>query len=248
MSRPFSTLASTLACAAAGLALCAPLVGWAQAGTAATTAAKKPAAGKSATKTISGAAAKGKLLTYKELEVCLKEQDALKLRPPELQRRRDTMEQERVAIQKDTDALKTDSTALAQLSERVKDFNARMKAQGEKVKSWRERDEEFAKANRTGTSADRQRKELEREREELQKSETALDAEGKTLGEERDKRAAGFNDRAVAQEKAASDWNARSRKLDEDFRAYEDDRKDWHARCAERSYREEDEKLIRSGK
>lgn len=199
-------------------------------------------------KTISGGAVKGNALTFKELEACLKEQDALKTRPPELNKQRDAMEAERKLIQKEGDALKGDTELVTKLSERVKAFNARLREQGEKVKSWKERDEAFAAANRSGPSADRQRKELEAERQELQKNETALDTEAKDLEAERAKLSAGLIDRAAAQEKAATDWNARSKALDSAFQAYEDDRVDWKNRCADRPYREEWEKLIREGK
>lgn len=210
--------------------------------------AKKAAQAAGAEKTISGGAVKGKALTFNELEACLKEQDGLKTRPPELRQQRDAMELERKAIQKEGDAIKGDSEVLTKLSERVKAFNARLQEQGDKVKSWKERDEAFATANRSGPSADRQRKDLEAERQELQKSETALDAQAKDLEAERVKVGAGFNERAAAQEKAATDWNARSKVLDNAFQAYEDDRVDWKSRCADRPYRAEWEKMIRDGK
>jgi chromosome segregation ATPase len=229
-----------VACLAGLLLALAPLSGQAQ------TSAKKPAA--DASKTLSGGAGKGKMLTFKELEVCLKDQDALKTRPPELQRRRDAMEAERKTIKDAGDALNADTDALKQLSERVKGFNARMHEQGEKVKAWKAHNEEFGAANKTGMSADRERKDLEHEREELQKSEAALDQEGKALNAEKDKLSGAFNERATAQQKAAEDWNARSRLLDADFQSYEDDRLDWKQRCADRPYHEEWEKMIRQGK
>lgn len=228
--------------AAALLLATLPLAGGAQ------TTPKKPAAAAvpSATgsKTLSGSAGNGKLMSFKELEVCLKEQRDLNTRVPELQRQRDAMDVERKSIQAEADALKDESAKVAAFGERIKAYNARIKEQSEKVKSWRERQEAFDASERSGPSADRQRKELDKERDQLQKAQTALDAENLSLAAERDKVSAGFNERASAQEKAANDWNARSRALDGRFRAYEDDRLDWKGRCADRPYREDDEKLI----
>lgn len=233
------------------VALCAGLLGaLTPMGAAAQTKAKaQTPANKAAEKTISGSAGRGNALTFKEFEACMKEQEALRQRPPELQKKRDAMEAERKSILKEGEAIKAESESLTKLSERVKAFNARLREQGDKVKGWKEREEAFVTANRSGPSADRQRKDLETERQELQKSETALDAEAKELEAERVRLSAGFNERAVAQEKAATDWNARSKLLDAAYQSYEDDRLDWKSRCADRPYREEWEKILqREGK
>lgn len=228
------------------MALCAGLlVALAPAGAWAQTKKKVEVAGPQ--KTISGGAVKGNALSFKEFEACMKEQDTLKLRTPDLQKQRDALEAERKAIQADATAIKAEAEAMSQFSERVKAFNARLREQGEKVKEWRARDEEFAEAKRSGPSAERQRKELERDRLELQKSEAALDKDGKELQAERDKLGIDqFNARATTQEKAAIDWNARSKALDIAFQAYEDDRIDWKSRCADRPYREEWEKILQN--
>jgi len=199
-------------------------------------------------KTLSGSAGNGKLMKYDELRLCLQQQDKLKQRQPELQRQRDVMDQERQAIAKDGDAVKAQNEALNTLGDKVKDFNARMKMQSDKVTAWKVRQDEFNAAGRSGPAADRQRKELEKDLAELQKAETALKTESDQIGAEREKLVAGYNERANQQEKAANDWNARSRTLDAAFQTYEDERLDWKGRCADRPYREDDEKLIRSGK
>ncbi len=243
MTRSVSFAAPVVLCAGLLLAL-TPL------GVAGQTKAKKPAEANAAHKTISGGAVKGNALTFNEFEACMKEQAALKPRPPELQKRRDAMEVERKAILKEGEALKAENDGMLKLSERVKAFNGRLNAQGEKVKLWRARDEEIAAANRQGAAADQERKQLEADRAELQKSEAALDLEAKELEAERNRMGvAAFNARATEQEKAATDWNARSKALDADFQSYEDERLDWKRRCADRPYREEWEKILqREGK
>jgi hypothetical protein len=200
-------------------------------------------------KTISGGAMKGNALSFKEFEACMNEQDALKARTPELQKQRDALEAERKPIQQEGQAIKAEAEVLGRFGERVKAFNARLSEQGAKVKAWKEREEAFVAANRSGPGADRQRKDLEAERQELQKGETALDQQAKALQTERDQLGVEkFNAHATEQERAATDWNARSKALDQAFQAYEDDRGDWKSRCANRPYREEWEKLIREGK
>lgn len=228
-------------------ALCAGLlVALAPLGTSAQTKPKKSEAA-GTQKTISGGAVKGNALTFKEFEACMKEQDALKSRTPDLQKQRDALEAERKTIQAEATAIKADSEALNAFSERVKAFNARLREQGEKVNQWKARDAEFAESKPSGPTAERIRKELERDRLELQKNETTLDKEVKDMQAEREKLGIDkFNARATAQEKAAIDWNARSKTLDNAFQAYEDDRIDWKSRCADRPYREEWEKILQN--
>lgn len=239
MKRPVPH-ALTVALCAGLLAALAPVGAVAQ-----TKPKKAEAAGTQ--KTISGGTVKGNALTFKEFEACMKEQDALKARTPDLQKQRDALEAERKTIQAEATAIKSDAEALNAFSERVKAFNARLREQGEKVNQWKARDAEFAEAKRSGPTAERQRKELERDRLELQKSEAALDKDGKDMQAERDKLGIDqFNARASAQEKAAVDWNARSKTLDNAFQAYEDDRIDWKSRCADRPYREEWEKILQN--
>lgn len=199
-------------------------------------------------KTLSGSAGSGKVMSFKELESCLKEQDGMADRVKQLQARRDTMDAERKGIQAEAEALKSGGEEINALAAKVKDFNERMKAQGERVAAWKARSDELAANDRSGPAVDRQRRELEKDRTDLAKNEAALDAESKALGVERERLTAGYNQRAEAQAAKATDWNARSKALDNDFQAYEDQRLDWRQRCANRPYLEEHEKIIRSGK
>jgi chromosome segregation ATPase len=231
------------------LLTCALSLALAPLGLSAQTAAKKPAAAAvpaaGGNKTLSGGAGNGKLMSFKELEVCLKEQQDLNVRAPELQRQREAMDVERKRVVADAEALKADSALVSAIGEKIKAYNARVKEQGEKVQSWRDRQAAFESNDRTGPAVERTRKELERDRDLLQKNQTALDAENASLNEERGKVATGYSERVAAQEKAANDWNARSRTLDAASQTYEDDRLAWRGRCADRPYREDDEKLIR---
>lgn len=210
----------------------------------------KKAAATGTQKTISGGTGKGNALSFKEYEVCMKEQAGLKVRAPDLQKQRDAMEAERKTILQEGDAIRAQNETMVKFSASVKDFNARMAAQGVKVKAWLARNDEIIAGNRKGSAADQERKQLDADRQELQKSETALDQEAKALEAERERLGVpAFNARATAQEKAATDWNARSKTLDQAFQAYEDDRADWSRRCADRPYREEWEKILeREGK
>jgi hypothetical protein len=220
------------------LLTCALSLALAPLGLSAQTAAKKPAAAAvpaaGGNKTLSGGAGNGKLMSFKELEVCLKEQQDLNVRAPELQRQREAMDVERKRVVADAEALKADSALVSAIGEKIKAYNARVNRQAA-----------FESNDRTGPAVERTRKELERDRDLLQKNQTALDAENASLNEERGKVATGYSERVAAQEKAANDWNARSRTLDAASQTYEDDRLAWRGRCADRPYREDDEKLIR---
>src|SRR5574343_524846 len=81
-------------------------------------------------KTLSGSAGSGKVMSFKELESCLKEQDGMADRVKQLQARRDTMDAERKGIQAEAEALKSGGEEINALAAKVKDFNERMKALG----------------------------------------------------------------------------------------------------------------------
>ena len=95
-------------------------------------------------KTLSGSAGSGKVMSFKELESCLKEQDGMADRVKQLQARRDTMDAERKGIQAEAEALKSGGEEINALAAKVKDFNERMKAQGERVAAWKARSDELA--------------------------------------------------------------------------------------------------------
>lgn len=229
---------STALCAGLVLALAVPL---AQAQT-----KPKKAGAAGSQKTLNGGAAKGNNLSFKEFEICLKEQDALKARTPDLQQQRDAMDAERKTILQEGEAIKAQGETMSKYSASVKDYNARLIAQGEKVKAWRARDEAIAAANRKGSAGDQERKQLEADRQELQKTEVAQDDEGKALKAERERlNVDAFNASVKAHEQAVTDWNARKKAQDALIQAYDDDQTEWASRCANRSYLEAWEKILR---
>ena len=57
-----------------------------------------------------------------------------------------------------------------------------------------------------------------------------------------------FNERVASRNQAAADWNERSAGLNRNAQAFEVELATWKADCEGRSYREDDEKAIQSGR
>jgi hypothetical protein len=76
----------------------------------------------------------------------------------------------------------------------------------------------------------------------------ALDAEKTTLTGGVQVAVADFNTKASALDARVTDWNGRNAKLNDTGAELEAERKDWVKACADRRYREDDEKAIRAGK
>ena len=83
---------------------------------------------------------------------------------------------------------------------------------------------------------------------ELSRIDAQQKAEGANMQSGMQQEVAALNARVDAQAKRAADWNARSKALDTEANAYEDNRIDWKLNCGDRRYREDDEKAIRAGK
>ena len=95
---------------------------------------------------------------------------------------------------------------------------------------------------------ERQRRSLDRERTEIDKSAQALQADRAALGPAAEQKAKAFDARLAARDQAAGDWKARNAKLSQSAQTFEVDLQNWKIDCEGRSYREDDEKAILSGK
>ncbi|MBQ0931480.1 hypothetical protein KAK07_10585 [Ideonella sp. 4Y16] len=225
-------------------ALCAMALSLASLGAAAQT---KPAAAPVPSKTITGKAAVGKLMTFKELESCLKEYDQLKPKADDLNSRRAALTEERKSIEAEAEALRNDGQAAA-LQAKVTAFNQRQVAFKERVEAFNKRSTEFNANPPSGSAGDRERKALDAERDQLLALEGPLRTEGQALTTERETIANNLKQRTDAQGAKANDWNARSKALDDEVAGFEETRLAWSERCGNRPYNEDHEKIIRSGK
>jgi hypothetical protein len=99
------------------------------------------------------------------------------------------------------------------------------------------------------------RTQAERERNEINATQTALKEREKVLMAERDVLIAKGNEfnavikqRQDALEARIAAWNDANRKLNDESQLLNDERKAWSTECANRRYREDDEKAIAAGK
>lgn len=223
--------------------LCAFLVGLAL--TLMTLAA---AAQASATKAIGTAKAGGKLLTREELRSCLAQQQEFSARRPALEAERAQLDRERQELLQIDESLKAERVAIEKLAETAAEIGNRSKALSAQTADFNERVLKFDNANLSGPTAERQRRSLDRERAELDRSVKTLEADRAALGPAAEQKTKAFDARLAAREQAAGDWNARNAKLSQSVQTFEVDLQNWKIDCEGRSYREDDEKAILSGK
>ena len=200
------------------------------------------------TKAMGTPKAGGKLLSREELRACLTQQKELATRRPLLESERAQLDRERQELQQIDESLKAERAAIEKLAQTATEIGARSKALSQQIADYNERSSKFESANLSGPTAERQRRLLDRERAELDKSAQALEADRAALGPAAEQKAKAFDARLAAREQAASDWNARNAKLTKSAQAYELDLENWKIDCEGRSYREDDEKAILSGK
>lgn len=192
------------------------------------------------------APANGKLMGFNELKACIVQQEELKGRRVALESQRSALDSERAAIDQEAQTVRAEQQVLAQRNAEVKAFNEKLKAYSEKVKAFNEKAEELRTGAASERTKERAEKELEREQRALQAEAAADKVTGDKLMADMKAFVEKINVKADAQAAKATDWNARSKALEDNFVKYEDNRVDWRANCGDRRYREEDEKLIRS--
>jgi chromosome segregation ATPase len=202
-----------------------------------------------ATKAIGTAkAGGGKLLTREELRSCLAQQKEFGARRPAMEAERSELDRERQELQRSDEALKAERSAIEKLAESAAEIGKRSTALSAQTADFNERVLKFENANLSGPTAERQRRSLDRERVELDKSAKALEADRAAFGPAAEQKAKAFDARLAAREQAAGDWNVRNAKLSQSAQSFEVDLQNWKIDCEGRSYREDDEKAILSGK
>jgi predicted RNase H-like nuclease (RuvC/YqgF family) len=200
------------------------------------------------TKAIGTARGSGKLLTREELRACIGQQKALSTRRPPLEAERAGLERERKELDELQQSLDADRDAIEKLTKSASDLNRRTQELSQQTADFNERAQKFQNAGLTGPTAERQQRPLEREKATLEKTAAALDAERTDLGPRAEQMGKAYAARVAERNQSAVDWNARSARLTQATRSYETDLQDWKIDCEGRSYREDDEKAILSGK
>jgi len=200
-----------------------------------------------ATKSI-GTAKGGKLLTLDELRACLAQQKDLAARKPGLEADRVALDKERDELQRIDQSLKSDEAAMQKLAQLAEDVTRRTKELQQQIADYSEKAARFQMANASGPTADRQRRSLESEKAAIDRATAQLEADRSAIGPDAEQKAKTYRARTESRNRAADDWNARNQALAKKAQAYEVDLQTWKIDCEGRSYREDDEKLIQSGK
>jgi len=212
-------------------------------------AANAPARPASATTPAAPTAVGGKkIMTRDELRACLKRNDDQKLRANELDDLAVVINAQRAEIEQGLDAIRAERATLETRATRIREFQPKMQAYSQKVQEFNTRMGELSSKTRMTTSEGRAF-------EQMRKQVPLLEEERKDLNAERDRLLEGYEDsikafaiKAKVVEERAAEWNRRKAQHAQDNEDLSAASADWRRDCADRPYREEDEKAIRAGK
>ncbi len=219
-----------------------------------TAAPAKPAAAVAATpaadKTNSLGSGKstGVLLSREELRACLSKEASIRTRLESTEGSRATLDTEKNSIATDQQTLRADRAPLDEAKKQADAFGERAKAFAVKVESWNQRVTRFNEAKREGPQAETERVQLNQEREEIGKERAALEADKVRISANSAAAVNAYNVKAQAVDARVADWNVRNGAWNQSSVGLESERQDWIANCADRRYREDDEKAIQAGK
>ena len=190
----------------------------------------------------------GKLLTREELRACIAQQKDLATRKPALEAERDKLERERAQFDEAEKGLDAERAAIDKLQATATDLNRRTQELSQQIADFNDRVRKFQSANPSGPTAERQQQALDRDKAALDKSAKELDAERASLDAQASPASKAYAERVAQRNQSAADWNARNAQFKRTAGAYESDVQAWRTDCDGRSYREDDEKAILSGR
>jgi predicted nucleic acid-binding Zn-ribbon protein len=195
-----------------------------------------------------GTAKGGKLLSREELRACLAQQKDLAARKPELESERSALDRERDELTKIDESLKGDEAAMQKLAQSAEDIARRTTALQQQIADYNDRAAKFQTAQPSGPTGDRQRRALDNDKAAIDKATAQLEADRAAIGPNAEQMAKTYRARADTRNQAAEAWNMRNRELTRKAQALELDQESFKADCEGKSYREDDEKAILSGK
>ncbi len=195
-----------------------------------------------------GTAKGGKLLSREELRACLAQQKDLAARKPELESERSALDRERDELKKIDESLKGDEAAMQKLAQSAEDISRRTTALQQQIADYNDRAAKFQTAQPSGPTGDRQRRALDNDKAAIDKATAQLEADRAAIGPNAEQMAKTYRARADTRNQAAEAWNMRNRELTRKAQALELDQESFKADCEGKSYREDDEKAILSGK
>ena len=201
-----------------------------------------------ATRSLGSGTGGGPLLTREELRACLNQGASMRTRTTELDGQRAALNKEKDAIAAEQQSLREARAPIEAMKPQTDELNQRMRAFKVRVDDWTARAEAFNASGKTGVWADRENKALQKERKEIEAERATLDAERDRLAAASKDIVGSYNERAAALETRVKEWNRRNEELNKASSALEDEREKWVTGCADRRYREDDEKAIRAGR
>jgi chromosome segregation ATPase len=205
-------------------------------------AASKPAA----SKTLSGKAGSGKVLTLEELRACMKRQEGVGLSNKDLAQRRAALDREKEGLVKSGEALQAARADVEAKLAAVREWEGRMRAHGAEIETFNKRLK--AAEELSANQRERQAKEFDAERERLNKARQPLTEDEARLVPAYQNAVKSYNEQAAAREVLVTEWNGRNQALNDANQKNEEERSIWVNECASRPYREDDEIAIKAGK
>lgn len=184
---------------------------------------------------------KAPIMTKEELRACMK--------------READVEQRRTAAEASKAALDAERAEVVKLSQSLQPLKADAEAKGQAIRQLNERMRELsgriqafnAKAAQPAAD-DSARQALQAEEKQLKADTAALQAEGAPLQPAYDAAVNTLNEQSKVHDTRAAAWNEKQAVLVAETAAAEEQRQAWLRDCADRRYREDDEKAIKAGK
>lgn len=215
------------------------------------TATAKPGAkpgAKASTSTLGGGKAPAgvKLMTRDELRMCLKRLDDLNQSVKDLEAIRPTLDRERDELKTAGEALKAERAELDRQLIPVREWEGKVRAQTADIEAFNKRNDALAEAPRNQQAKLTQELKIERDR--LEKVRESLVAEEAKLVPAYKTSVAAHNQRVVARDAKATDWNARNTAAVDASVKQQEARALWLNECSNRPYLEDDELAIKAGK
>jgi hypothetical protein len=203
----------------------------------------KPAAGE--TKTLGGSkTSAGKIMTREELRVCLNREAELKTHREDYEAQKTAVENERADVKKLADETLLLRAPVDAKAAEVQAMNGKVAALSARIEAFNARVAKFKEARPSMAERD----EVGREEQAIKLDTEALNAARLPLQASYDQAIAEYNAKAQASDQRVTAWNERNARVVGQGKAAEAERDAWVADCADRRYREDDEKAIRAGK
>lgn len=185
--------------------------------------------------------AKTPILTREELRACMKREAEVEAARTAVEKRQAELDAERAQITALTDGLKPLKAEHEAAQARIREANDKRKALGARIAA-------FNTKAATPPADAAAREALQAEQKALNDEAAVLDREGGPIEAQYRAAVDALNAKAQVHDQRAEAWNSRRTALADEAAAVDTQRKGWAADCADRRYREDDEKAIKAGK